>query len=235
MKKLFALAASLILVVVAANAQSEKKEPPPPPPPMEEAKPKPPKIIKEEKIKQPPVITVQGKLADEFYARNPSVSDISRQGNIITLKTKDGTIEKYDLSKKDEDKSFTEKYGRSPISPPPPPPKVEKTKLKPFPQKPKEEKIKPPPPKIIIEERIQEPPVITVKGKMADEFYQRNPTVSEISRRENVITLKMKDGKTEQYDMSKKDEDKSFTDKYGRSPIPPPPPPTKFIYKKTST
>jgi hypothetical protein len=76
----------------------------------------------------PPVITVSGKMADEFYARNTTVSEISRQGNIITLKMKDGTTEKYDMSKKEEDKSFTDKYGTSPIPPPPPPPKVIKTK-----------------------------------------------------------------------------------------------------------
>jgi hypothetical protein len=99
MKKILAIAASLILVIVSANAQSKKKEPPPPPP----------KIIIE--------------MADEFYTRNPSVAEVSRQENIITLKMKDGTKEKYDMSKKEEDKSFTEKYGTSPIPPPPPPPK----------------------------------------------------------------------------------------------------------------
>ena len=145
MKKIFGIAASLILVIVSANAQSEKKEPPPPPPkPKDEIvkftppkivkdeevqvkvpPPPPPKIIIDEKVqvKEPPVVTVKGKMADEFYTRNPSVTEISRQGNIITLKMKDGTKEKYDMNKKEEDKSFTEKYGASPIPPPPPPPK----------------------------------------------------------------------------------------------------------------
>lgn len=113
MKKILAVAASLILVVVSANSQSEKKEPPPPPP-----KPK-------EEVKVPSVIVVSGK--NDFYTRNPTVSEISRRENIITLKMKDGTTEKYDMSKKDEDKTFTEKYGVSPI-PPPPPPKVIKSK-----------------------------------------------------------------------------------------------------------
>ena len=116
MKKIFCLAASLILVIVSANAQSEKKEPPPPPPPKN--------IIDEKvQVKEPPVVTVKGKMADEFYTRNPSVAGISRHGNIIMLKMKDGTNEKYDMNKKEEDKSFTEKYGASPIPPPPPPPK----------------------------------------------------------------------------------------------------------------
>lgn len=126
MKKILAVAASLIFVVVSANSQTEKKEVPPPPPPKridEKVKFTPPKIVKDEEVqmKELPVITVKGKLADDFYKRNPSVSDISRQGNIITLKMKDGTSEKYDMSKKEKDKSFTEKYGTSPIPPPPPP------------------------------------------------------------------------------------------------------------------
>ena len=142
MKKIFGLAASLILVIVSANAQSEKKEPPPPPPkPKDEVvKFAPPKIVKDEEVqvkappppppkitidepKEPHVVRVSGKVADDFYKRNPSVSDISRQGNIISVKKKDGTIEKYDMNKMEEDKNFTEKYGVSPIPPPPPPPK----------------------------------------------------------------------------------------------------------------
>jgi hypothetical protein len=119
MKKILAVAASLILVVVSAKSQSEKKEPPPPPPkPKQEVK---YTIVKEEK---PPVVIVKGKEADNFYKRNPTVSDISRQGSLITIKKKDGTTEKYDMNKKEERKSFTEKYGLSPTPPPPPPPKV---------------------------------------------------------------------------------------------------------------
>lgn len=117
---------SLSIASVTINAQSEKKEPPPPPPkPKEEVK---YKIVKE-KVKVPPVIKVEGKLADEFYKRNPSVSDISSQGNTITLKKKDGTTEKYDLTKKDDDKNFSEQYGKSPIPPPPPPKKEVKYKV----------------------------------------------------------------------------------------------------------
>jgi len=138
MKKILGIAASLILVIVSANAQSEKKEPPPPPPkPKDEVvKFTPPKIVKDEtvqvidekvKVTVAPVITIKGKMADDFYKRNPSVAGISRKGNVITLKKKDGTTEKYDMSKKEEDKSFTEMYGVSPIPPPPPAPK-QKTK-----------------------------------------------------------------------------------------------------------
>ncbi|HET9745853.1 MAG TPA: hypothetical protein VFP97_09080 [Chitinophagaceae bacterium] len=116
---------SFFIATGTIHAQSEKKGPPPPPKVIKAGIEKPiPGVIKEEETKGPPVITVKGKLADEFYERNPSVSEISRQGNIITLKKKDGTTEKYDMSKKEEDKRFTGKYGYSPIPPPPPPPKV---------------------------------------------------------------------------------------------------------------
>ena len=100
----------LLVVGIASNAQSAKKETPPPP--------------KDEVVKsEPPKIKVTGPLDDDFYKRNPSVSNFSRQGNIISLKKKDGTTEEYDMSKKEEDKSFTEKYGVSSIPPPPPLPK----------------------------------------------------------------------------------------------------------------
>ena len=103
-----------------------KKPPPPPPKPKDDVvKFKPPIIVKHEEVqvKEAPIITIKGKMADEFYKRNPSVAEISRQGNIITIKKKDGIIEKFDMNKKEEDKSFTEKYGVSPIPPPPPHPK----------------------------------------------------------------------------------------------------------------
>ena len=136
MKKILAVAASLVLVIVSANSQSEKKEPPPPPPkPKEEAKYKvvgekvkntSPTIIDEKvnasKPSEPPVVTIKGKSADDFYKRNPDVSDVSGKGSVITIKKKDGTSEKYDMNKKGDDKNFTEKYGVSPIPPPPPPP-----------------------------------------------------------------------------------------------------------------
>jgi hypothetical protein len=117
MKKTLTGLVAFLLIGIATKAQSEKEIKTPPPPP---------KIMVDEKVKEPPVITVKGKMADEFYKRNPSVVGISRQRNIITLKKQDGAIEKYDMAKKEEDKSFTEKYGVSPIPPPPPPPKKSK-------------------------------------------------------------------------------------------------------------
>lgn len=145
MKKIFLLVAPVLFAGISSvHAQSDRPVPPPPPP-------KPPITVIEEKvkvekvnykvIKKPPVVTVKGKMADEFYKRNPSVEGISRQENIVSVKKKDGAMEQYDMSKKEEDKNFTEKYGTSPI-PPPPPPKIvfdKKVKIKTPPPKPKTE------------------------------------------------------------------------------------------------
>ena len=132
MKKIM-LPLVLLVVGITSTAQSAKKDPPPPPPRGETVKFDPPKIVKDEEVnvnkpKEPPVIKVSGQVADDFYKRNPMVSDISSKSNIISLKKKDGTTEKYNISKKEEEKSFTEKYGVSPIPPSPPPPKVVKSK-----------------------------------------------------------------------------------------------------------
>ncbi len=112
-------------IVKDEEVQVKKPPPPPPKPKNEIVKFTPPKIVKDDEVqgREVPVITIKGKGADEFYKRNTTVGEISRQGNIISLKMKDGTIEKYDMSKKEEDKNFTDKYGASPIPPPPPPPK----------------------------------------------------------------------------------------------------------------
>jgi hypothetical protein len=138
MKKTLTGLIAVVIISAAAYAQSEKqiKPPPPPPPPKIEKKelppppPPPTNTLIDEKIKveEPPVIIIKGKMANEFYNRNPSVTEISRKGNIITLKKKDGTEEKYDMSNKEEDKSFTDKYGVSPIPLPPPPPAPPKPK-----------------------------------------------------------------------------------------------------------
>ncbi len=122
------LVVSFIIATITTNAQTEPP-PPPPPKPEEVVTFKPPVIVKEGELR-PPVITVRGKMADEFYQRNPTVSEISRRANIITITKRDGTIEKYDMSKEEGDKDFTEKYGRSPIPAPPPPPGVIKPKAR---------------------------------------------------------------------------------------------------------
>ena len=60
----------LLVVGITSNAQSAKKElPPPPPQPMNE-------VVKSE----PQKIKASEPLDDDFYKRNPSVSNFSRQG-----------------------------------------------------------------------------------------------------------------------------------------------------------
>src|SRR5690349_4073620 len=100
MKKILSLSICVILTAMV-KAQND---PPPPPPPS-----KPPTGVVIEKF-NPPVITVKGHKADEFYKRNPSVEMIFRQENIVTLNMKDKTTEKYDLSKNEQKASFKKKY-----------------------------------------------------------------------------------------------------------------------------
>jgi hypothetical protein len=122
MKKILTgLIALLFIGISASIAQSEKETKPPPPP-------APPAL---------PTISIADKQANEFYKLNPTVTEISRQGNWITLKMKDGSSEKYDMSNKDDKKNFADKYGESPLpDPPPPPKKVDEIKMVPPPPPP---------------------------------------------------------------------------------------------------
>src|ERR1041385_7736610 len=110
-KTLTGLLALLIIGIGVANSQSDKKTKPPPPPPK----------VNITKFK-PPIIIAKEDKADDFYKRNPSVAEISRQGNIIILKMKEGGRQEYNVNKQDEMKSFTDQYGEPPLPPPPPPP-----------------------------------------------------------------------------------------------------------------
>lgn len=102
----------LVLLITGSTsyAQSKKKKPPPPP------------EVAITKFK-PPIIIAKGEKAEDFYKRNPDVKEIWRQGNLIELKMKDGTKQEYNVDKNEDMKSFTDKYGESPLPPPPPPPK----------------------------------------------------------------------------------------------------------------
>ena len=113
MKNLFL---ALVCLFVSAMLLAQTKEVPPPPPPK----------VNLTKFK-PPIMTAKGEKADDFYKRNPSVKEIFRQGNVLFLNMKDGTKQEYHVLNKDEMKSFTDKYGESPITlpaPPPPPKKI---------------------------------------------------------------------------------------------------------------
>jgi len=112
MKRKIAMLTALILVaVVAINAQSEKQKPPPPP--------------KVDIVKFQPPVSVGIASQKEFLKKNPDVSDINwQETKTIILKLKSGKEEKYNLTNEAEKKSFTDKYGKTPIQPPPPPKKL---------------------------------------------------------------------------------------------------------------
>jgi len=58
------------------------------------------------------------------------------------------------------------------------------------------------------------------------EFYKRNPSVAIVHwKNEYKLELRLKDGKTENYDLNNENERKLFISKYGAVPEPPPPPP----------
>jgi hypothetical protein len=110
MRKLFCVLPVVIIGIFLSKNGWAQKPPPPPPPPK----------VSLNKF-TPPVIAAKDKETDAFYKRNPSVANIFRQGNKMTLTLKNGRKEEYDLGKKNEKKNFTDKYGSLPIPPPPTP------------------------------------------------------------------------------------------------------------------
>lgn len=88
----------------------------------------------------------------------------------------------------------------------------------------------PPPPKVELTKYV--PPIIESK-----EFIRRNPSVANIEWSTEKIIVRLKDGKTENYDLRNETEKKAFIDKYGlppTTPLPPPPPPAPPKPPKTS-
>lgn len=93
-----------------------------------------------------------------------------------------------------------------PPSPPPPPPKVEMEKFTP----------PPPPPDV--------PEVVVPKGY--SDFLTRNKNVKTLEwTNQKQVTIHLKSGKKEVYDLGNKDQVKKLEDKYGQLPETPPPPP----------
>jgi hypothetical protein len=87
----------------------------------------------------------------------------------------------------------------------------------------------PPPPKKIDIVKVK-PPQLTESAIQPNVFYKRNPGVANLSwQGPYQITIKLKNGKQEEYDLSNGLQKKNFVDKYGSPPIPPPPPPPPKI------
>lgn len=89
--------------------------------------------------------------------------------------------------------------------------------------------LPPPPPPIKVDNVKFKPPQMTETAKPSNVFYKRNPSVANLSwQGPHQITIKLKNGKQEEYDLRNGLQKKKFVDKYGNPPIPPPPPPPKI-------
>lgn len=105
-KTLTVIAVTAIMFVTKAEAQ---KQPPPPPPPV------------------PAAATVDAPVkVDVFLKNNPTIKDVYQEKkDLLIVKLKNGTVEKYNMADINEKKKFADKYGDLPaVSPPPPPPPV---------------------------------------------------------------------------------------------------------------
>jgi hypothetical protein len=87
----------------------------------------------------------------------------------------------------------------------------------------------PPPPKKVDIVKVK-PPQLIGSAKQSNVFYKRNPGVANLSwQGPYQITIKLKNGNQEEYDLSNGLQKRNFVDKYGSPPIPPPPPPPPKI------
>ncbi len=113
MKKIFALAASLILVVVSASSQTERKEVQPPPPPK--------------------VIVSKFTLPTDhwFYKQHPEVRRYTWvvTSNKIIIHLKKNKKEEYNMENETDYSKFVSNYGGPVEFPPPPPPPKVKSKI----------------------------------------------------------------------------------------------------------
>jgi hypothetical protein len=111
---------------------------------------------------------------------------------------------------------FAQQEEKTPPPPPPPPPTIE------F--------VEPPPPPPV----PPAPELIMTKDYAS--FLRRNKQVKQVAWKEDQkVTIHLKSGKSEVYDLSNKGDVKKLEDKYGQLPAgPPPPPPPPPAPAKTS-
>lgn len=100
--------------------------------------------------------------------------------------------------------AFSQSKKAKAAPPPPPPPRVEMKDLAP-----------PPPP---------EPAAPAIKD---DAFFKRNPNVKGLWIEDETVTIELKSGSSETYDLGNKEEAQQLEKKYGKLPEPPPPPSIK--------
>lgn len=131
-----------------------------------------------------------------------NVKRITVRQDKATVTLKDGTREEYDLSSATQKNEFEKKYGE--IPPPPPPPAA--------PPPPPAAPTPPPPPP------PPAPPTPPSPPDLPD-------NVQRINVNNDKVTVWLKDGAKERYDLSNPSQKKEFEKKYGMLPPPPPPVP----------
>jgi hypothetical protein len=95
-----------------------------------------------------------------------------------------------------------------------------------------QQKEKPPPPPKVLDVKVPPPapprvPISKQNSWLKDEeaFLKNNPPVKSIGWSENKITLHLKSGKEEVFEVNNKEQMDNFRKQYGELPEPPPPPP----------
>lgn len=158
----------------------------------------------------------------EFMKRNP---DVSRVGWVyrdtddalhIVITRKDGTTDEYNLEDEADVRKAETKYGKLPAAPPPPPPMPAEAPI---------------PPVEIREVRVQGvavPPAPPAPGELTEISIEGMPiapeppepvklpsNVEKINVVNNEVTITLKNGKQEKYDLSKPEDKKKLESKYG--------------------
>ena len=97
----------------------------------------------------------------------------------------------------------------------------------------KKEKPSPPPPPLVLDAKDITPPpppkivehVPSAGNEDYKAFLKNNPSVNSVSWSENKISIHLRSGKEEVFDLNNKEQMEQFKQKYGELPVPPPPPP----------
>lgn len=136
-----------------------------------------------------------------------NISRIAVVDNEATITLKNGTTEKYNLSKPEEKAAFEKKYGTLPEPPEPPAPSTPANHSVAAPH---------PAPLPVVAPAPPPPPAAPVVSKLPS-------NVSNIHIKDEKAIVRLKNGKVETYDLSKPAEKDTFEKKYGDVKPPPPP------------
>ncbi|MBL7732274.1 MAG: hypothetical protein JNM88_13940 [Chitinophagaceae bacterium] len=176
-------------------------------------------------------------MTKDFLKRNPDVKRVgwvfSKEDDAVRMVIirNDGTTEEYNLDNEDELRKAEAKYGKLPVAPPPPPPpphaEVREVPLPPDAPAPvaevtvKGRPLRPVPPGTIKEVVVEGVPV----APAPPEPKKLPGNVKSITISNKRVTVILKDGKQEQYDLDKPGQLDAFEKKYGKViPATPPAP-----------